>query len=160
VRVIEGIGHLPGYRACLLQRKLPLSLETVSQRRAVDVRHDVVEEPAGLARVEKRENVRVIQPCREGDLTKEPLGAKGGGELGPERFQGNGAVVLEIMGQLDRGHPAPSELAVHAVTLGQGSVQPIELVTHLLLPYRRMKLHYSGIGISPAIAQRRLADDS
>jgi len=54
--------------------------------------------------------VGMIQPGGEGDLAKEPLGAEGGGQLGPEQLERDGAIVLEIMGTIDRGHPAPPSI--------------------------------------------------
>ena len=53
------------------------------------------------------------------DLAQEPLGADHGGELGLEDLDGDLAVVLEVLGEVDRGHAARAELALDAVAVGK-----------------------------------------
>jgi hypothetical protein len=94
-----------------------------AQRFALDERHDVVEEPAGLAGVEQREDVRVLQLGRDVDLTQEPLWADGGGQLGSQDLDGDLAVVLEVVGQVDGGHAALAQLARDPVVVGERVAQ-------------------------------------
>ena len=54
---------------------------------ALDERHDVEEAAVRLARVEQREDVRVLEVGGELDLGEEPLGADHGGELGPQDLE-------------------------------------------------------------------------
>ena len=57
------------------------------------------------------------------DLGEEPLGAEHGGELGLEDLDGDLAVVLEVVGEIDRRHAALAELALDAVAVGQGGLE-------------------------------------
>ena len=61
--------------------------------------------------------MRVVQTCSKSDLSKETLGAKAGGELRSEHLERHQAVVLEIAREVDRGHPAPTELALDVVAV-------------------------------------------
>lgn len=70
-----------------------------------------------LPRVVDRADVRVMEPARALDLQAEPLGAEGGAELGMEKLERDGAVVLEIAGQIDGSHAAAPDLALeHELT--------------------------------------------
>ena len=53
------------------------------------------------------------------DLAQEALGADDGGELGAEDLDGDGAIVLEVVREVDGGHAARTELALDAVAVGQ-----------------------------------------
>ena len=60
---------------------------------------------------------------RRRDLTQESLVAQRRGELGPQDLQRDLALVLEIVGQIDRGHAARAQLALEAVAVGEGGGQ-------------------------------------
>ncbi len=53
------------------------------------------------------------------DLDHEAVGAEDGGELGLEDLDGDLAVVLEVVGEVDGGHAAGPKLALDAVAVGQ-----------------------------------------
>ena len=53
----------------------------------------------------------MLEVGRDLDLVEEPLTTQHRGELRPEHFDGDVAVVLQVVGQVDRGHPAPAKLA-------------------------------------------------
>ncbi len=118
---VEGVRHLPGEPDRFLDRKLTLAPEPVAQALAFDVRHRVPEEPARRAGVEDREDVRVIEPGGQVDLAEEALGTQGSGELRMEQLQGDPPVMLEVLGEVDRGHAAAPELALEHVALTEGS---------------------------------------
>ena len=126
VGVAQRVGDFPRNLEGVPQGKLFLSGEPVTQRLALDVRHNVVEQPARLTRVEKGKNVRVIQPGGDRDLAEEPLGAEGRCQLRLEHLQRDGAIVLQVVGPEDRGHPAPADLVAQAVARSQGSVQKLD----------------------------------
>ena len=46
------------------------------------------------------------------DLAQKALGAERGGELGLEHLERDRAAVLEVAGEVDRGHAAAAELAL------------------------------------------------
>ena len=76
--------------------------------------------PAGVARVEHGEDVRVLQPCGQLDLAQEPLGAERGRQLRVQHLERHRAVVAEVGREIDRGHAAAAELALERVSVGQG----------------------------------------
>ena len=118
----ERVGDFHQQPHRLVHRQLALARDPVPERLALDVRHDVVEETFGLAGVEQRQDMRVLQPGRDPDFTGEALRAQGRGELGPEHLDGHLALVLRIVGEEDRGHPALAELALHVIARAQRSL--------------------------------------
>ena len=73
-----------------------------------------------FTRVEQRQNVRMLQIRRGLDLGQKPLGADDGGELGAQDLDRDLAVVLQILGEVHRGHAARAELPLDAVAVGEG----------------------------------------
>ena len=64
------------------------------------------------------------------DLGEEPVAADDGGELGLEHHERDLAMVLEVLGQVHRGHAARAELALDQVAVGQGRRQAAGDVVH------------------------------
>jgi hypothetical protein len=64
------------------------------------------------------------------DLLDEALGAKHGGQLRLEDLEGDLAVVPEVLGQVDGGHPTLAELAIDAVAVGQRRDESGKGVSH------------------------------
>src|SRR2546425_2336212 len=62
---------------------------------ALDVRHHVVEEAVGLAGVDQRQDVGVVEASGNLDLAEEPLRAERAGQLGVQNLDRDGAVVLD-----------------------------------------------------------------
>ena len=54
------------------------------------------------------------------DFGEEALGAEDGAELGVQDLDGDLAVVLEVLGEVDGGHAALAELTLDAVAIGEG----------------------------------------
>jgi hypothetical protein len=115
VGVLERARRLPGEPHRLLDGKLVVAREAVAERLALDEGHDVVEEAVGGAGIVDREDVRMLQPRRHLDLAEEPVGPDGGGELGAEDLDGDGAAVLEVAGEVDGGHAAGPGLPLDGV---------------------------------------------
>ena len=67
---------------------------------------------------------------RAGRWVRQKAGAEGAGELGVEHLQGDGAVVAEVLGEVDGGHSAAAELALDAVAIGQGVAQSVRQIAH------------------------------
>ena len=61
----------------------------------------------------------MLQIGRDLDLGQESLAAENGGQLGMEHLDGDAAAVLEVLGQVDRGHAALAQLALDAIPVGQ-----------------------------------------
>ena len=98
-------------RRALASGSCALAGQPLAQRLALDVRHHVVEQAVDVARVVQRQDVRMVQPGGDVDLAEEPLPADRGGDLGVEDLDRDAAVVLLVLGQVDRGHPAAAQQA-------------------------------------------------
>ena len=67
-----------------------------------------------------------------GDLhfAEETLGAEGGGQVGPEDLDCDLAVVFEVLGQVDRGHPARAEFPLDPVSASEGRCESVLRIGH------------------------------
>ena len=155
VGVVEGGGHLGRDPDSIAHRELLFAVEPVAERFAFDVRHDVEDGPVHFARIEQRQDVRMLEGRGGFDLLEESLGADHGRQFGPEHFDGHFPAVAEVVGQVDGGHPALAELALDPVAVGQGGSEAVDLRS-LLHPRRQIgepMLHqHHGLPGSPASA--------
>ena len=119
----ERLGDLAQQPHRLGHRQLAAAGQAVAQGLALDVGHHVVEEAVGVAGVEQAQDVGMLQPGGDLDLAGEPLGAERGGQLGAQDLHRHLAVVLQVLGEVDRGHAALAELALDAVAVGEGRLQ-------------------------------------
>jgi hypothetical protein len=60
------------------------------------------------------------------DLAQEALGTDDGGELGVQDLDRHLAGVLQIVGQVDRGHATPAQLALKLVAVSKRHAQLID----------------------------------
>jgi len=127
---VEGTGHLAGQLDGLFYGKLGLLLEPLAQGLAGHVGHDVVEQAVHFTGVMQRKNVRVAQRRRYFDLAEEPLAAERGGQIGAQHLERHLAVVLEVVGQIDHGHAAATDLTLDGVAVGHGGLEPLQQVGH------------------------------
>ncbi len=135
VGVVEGVGRLPRDPKRLVHRELLLAPEPIAKRLALDEGHAEPEQlgPPGLEQgpaVVHCQDVGVLEPGAELDLAEEAVGAQGSREVGMENLEGHGAVVAEVLGQVDGGHAAPTELALDAVATSQGVTQSARQIGH------------------------------
>jgi hypothetical protein len=65
----------------------------------------------------------MLQAGGELDLSKEALGAERSGELGVEDLERDRAVVLQVLGEENRGHPPTPELPLQSVASAQSFLQ-------------------------------------
>ena len=121
VRVVERARDLLGDRERLVEAELVLALQLLPQRFAANVRQHVVEHAVRVARVDERENVRMVEPRRDLDLGEEPLGAEDRAELGAQDLERDVTIELAVVGEVDDGHPARPELAFDRVPLAEDS---------------------------------------
>ena len=54
------------------------------------------------------------------DLAEEALRSQAGGQLGMQHLESDLPVVTKVLRQIDRSHPAPTELALDRVARLQG----------------------------------------
>jgi hypothetical protein len=69
--------------------------------------------------------MRMLQPGRRADLAKEPLAAEALRERGEQDLEGDGAIVSEIVGEVDDGHAPAPELPLERVSLPQRLLQAV-----------------------------------
>jgi hypothetical protein len=126
VGIAQRCRHVAGDAQSLVHRELSFACQAVAKRLALDVRHDIVgARSAGLerARVEQPKDVRMLETCGELDLPEKAFGTECGDELGPQELDGNEPAVLEVTGEVHRGHAAPPELALDQVPITEGISQ-------------------------------------
>ena len=61
MRVLQRVRDFAAIRSASSHRQLPLALQPLAQRLALDERHHVVEDAVGLAGVVQRHDVRVLE---------------------------------------------------------------------------------------------------
>jgi len=101
------------------ERELPLAREAGAERLTGDEGHDVEELAGGLAAVEERQEVRVLQRGGDADLGGKARRADGGAKLGLEELDGDLPAVAEVLGQIDRRHPSLAQRPDQPVPVGQ-----------------------------------------
>ena len=60
------------------------------------------------------------------DLGEEPVGADHRRQFGAQHLERDLAIVLEVVGEVDKGHPARAEFANDGVSSGKGFNEPGE----------------------------------
>jgi hypothetical protein len=71
----------------------------------------------------EQQDVGVLQRGGGADLGEEPAGSDDSGELWLQHLERDPAAVLEVLGQVDRGHPAFTELTLNAVSTVERGLQ-------------------------------------
>ena len=105
--------------------------DTRAQRLALEQFHDHERGSLVAAEVVDGTDVGVVQRRGRAGFLLEPLdalGSDGGRGLGIEDLDRHPAVVLEVLGQVHRGHATPAELALDPVAIGQGILQALRQV--------------------------------
>jgi len=110
VGIIQRARHLTGQTHGIGHGELLFTIQPVTQRFPFDVRHDVVHRTADLTRVVQRENVGVLQVGGGFDLLQEARATDDRGQLRPQHLERHLAIVLDVVGQVHRGHAALAEL--------------------------------------------------
>ncbi len=86
------------------------------------------------------------------DLAEKPLGTDGGGEFGAQHFDRHLAMVFQILGEVDRGHPTSTDLPLDGIAVGEGGGEAVEKVRHCVLALLGTVLEY---GLGRQAARRR-----
>src|SRR5439155_9322041 len=90
------------------------------------------------------EDVGVIERGRDLDLAQEALGPDRSAEIRSEHFDGYLAVVLQVQGEMNRGHPPLAQRALQAVAVGQ------RLRKLLVVRYHRLNMRPVATARPPA----------
>ena len=118
VRLGQGIGHGRGDGERVGHRQLRFPGEAGAQRFPAHEGHHVVQQPVGGAAVEQAEDVGMLQPRGGADFAQEAVAAERCPEVGVQDLDGDGAVVLAVMGTEDGRHAAGADLAEDVVAVG------------------------------------------
>jgi hypothetical protein len=130
VCVIESTGDIARDTDSFVDAKLCFAVEFGAQRLTVDERHDVEQKPVGRTGVEQRKDVGMLEARGCLDLDHEAFSAEDGCELGFQNFDGDLALVLEVVGEVDGSHSALAELADDAVAPLERRRQTRDGVSH------------------------------
>ena len=83
----------------------------------------------------------MVEPGHQLDLPAEPLGGESRFAPGVQHLEGHLPAVLEVLGEVDRGHAALAKLALEGVPAGEGRDETVRKAVH----------EFSGVpGHSPA----------
>ena len=64
------------------------------------------------------------------DFSEKPLSADDNRQLGLQDLEGDVAVVLQVLGQINRGHPALTQLTLDGVAALEGCIQTRDRIGH------------------------------
>ncbi len=102
-------GNIRGDLHGLVHRKLMLPIQPLPQALPLHIRHHVKQERVRLARVEERQDMRMLEVRRRLDLGQEPLGSDDGSQLRLQDLERDLPLVLDVVREIDRRHPALTE---------------------------------------------------
>jgi hypothetical protein len=85
-------------------------------------------ETFGLARIEQRQDVRVVEPGGDLDFASEAAGTELGDQLGAKDLDRYLAPVLEVIGEVHRRHPTAAELPLHRVPVREPAGDLLQLL--------------------------------
>src|SRR4029078_8964778 len=83
-----------------------------------------VSKVAPLARVEQRQDIRMLERRRDADLAQEPLGSESDAYRGIDNLDRHAPAVLEIVRGVHGRHPATAEHAIRAIAPGERRRSP------------------------------------
>ena len=124
VRISEGTCDLPGDSDRIIEREILFVCEAGAKGITLHKRHDEEEEAVGFPGIMQRQDMGVSQVGYGFDLEEESFCADSLGQLWVEHFHSHLAVVLQILGQIDGGHPSTADLPVDAVAVRECRPQP------------------------------------
>ena len=125
VCIIECTRHFARDADGVGDRQLPFTFQARAQRFAGDQRHHVVQQPVGLAAVEQRQNVRMLQAGGGADLGEKSFAAERRAQVGMQHFDRDITIVLEVVREIHGGHAAGAELAGDSVAVDEGDHEAI-----------------------------------
>jgi hypothetical protein len=114
----------------VLDRELSLTGESVAKRFAVDEGHREPRQRLAVRawtnpRVEHGNDVRVLQPRCEANLTQEPLDSDRAGKLRIEHLERNKPIVAQVASEPYRRHSPTPQLPLYEIAAGKSGVQVI-----------------------------------
>src|SRR5262245_6381430 len=106
VGVAQGSSDLTSDLQRIVAGQLLLSGKAITQRLALNQRHDVVEGAGSLAGIVEWQDVGMLQIRRQLDLAEEPIGPEGSGQFRSQDLDRDRAAMLQVSGEIDGRHAA------------------------------------------------------
>ena len=128
VGVAQRVGHVAKDAGGLGHGQLAVAPEPRAQRLALHERHGVVEQLAGLAGGEERDDVGMLERGGQVDLAAEAVEAQAGGEVGREHLDHHRSAEAGLLGHEHAAHGAAAELAADDVAVAEGGAELVERV--------------------------------
>jgi hypothetical protein len=128
--VVQRIGDLAGDPQRVVKLQLLLARQPGMKGLAIDEGHDIVEHALRFSGVEQRQNVRVVESSGYRDFTQEALGAYAGDDLRPHDLERHFAVMLLILGEENRSHATPAQLARNPIAVWKATSKWIDSDAH------------------------------
>jgi hypothetical protein len=126
VRCTQSVRDLAGDLKRVIQGQPLLVVQAVTERLACDIRHHVIQEARRFAGVVKRQDVGMREACRNLDFPQKPVAAEQSGKVGLQNLDRHPAVVLDVVGEIDRRHPPPADFRPDGVPVRECGFQLIE----------------------------------
>jgi hypothetical protein len=130
VGVAERTRDLLGHPDRLVERESSLFRQPDPERWPIDERHDVIQQPADVARVIQRDDVRMAEASRDLDLTEEPLRTQAHRQFRAQHLERDRPIVFDVTSLQHDRHPAAAKLALDLVPIGEGGAQTLEQLDH------------------------------
>ncbi len=131
VRVLERIGCFGREEHGIVDAEWSRAVEARAQRLAGDERHDVVQLPVEFPGVVQRQDPRMAEARRHGDLAQKALGSERHADVGEQHLDRDIAGVALVAGEVDRGHAPAADLTGDEVAAVEQDVQQLpDRVSH------------------------------
>ncbi len=130
VRVGEAIADLLRQAHGFGDGQARFVLQPVAERFAFYEWHHVIQRVPGFARIKERQDIRVLKPRNQTDFIEETSAAVGAAEIGIDRLDGDGAIMLQVVRQKHRGHPRSADLPLEPIPVTERCLQRVEGIWH------------------------------
>ena len=130
VRVTQCLGNFESNRNRIVNRELPLPLQSSGECFPLDVRHHVIQNAVRLTRVDEHQDVRMLQLRGELNLPQKAAASKRCSDLVTHDLDRDFAVVLQVMRQVNHGHATLAEKVLDGIVAGESGPQSFQLLRH------------------------------
>ena len=134
--------------------------DLLTQRSTIDEGHHVVDEPVRLSGIVQRQDVWMHHARDDVDLVQEPFGADRARDVRTQHLERDVAVMLAVVRDVYRRHPAASEDATDLVPVrdrrGELGRHTCRCGRHWRRDRRRGGVHAENIGRDHAAGRRKL----
>ena len=135
--VAQRIRHLARDLERVVDGELAFPGQTLPEGLSLDVRHDIVGHALSLIGIVERQDVGMVETRGDLNLAEKPDRSYLRGDVGAEDLDGNRALVLEVMGEVDPCHPTLAQLPLESVAGSESRLETVERVGH----YRPLIIH-------------------